>query len=457
MKFKQLNFTDQIRLFNSDLGPSLDFKEGVSESFPCREVTFQITSSCNLRCDYCYECNKSDEVMSIETGKKICDLLTKEIDKDEGMLGRKTLRGLSLEFIGGEPLLYVDLIDQIMQYFFNKLIDVRPELVPYVRLNITTNGVNFLEPKVQNFIKRYYNIMSITVSLDGIKELHDAHRTDKNGKGSFSQAYAAFQKAKDYGWYHSKMTFSQESLPYIYRSIVFMVNEGLREINCNCTYEPEYTPNDARILYSEIKKIADFLFKNGISDRYITFVDKNLGAKNKDNHNYCGGTGNMLSFAPDGKAYPCLRYQPISLGERARNWVIGDYLGIYNTPDTLKIKDYLDSVTYESQSTEECINCSISAGCGWCSAYNYQSMGDVNKRNTNYCWAHRGQVLAHLYYINKRSIFWKDVKPKDFTVPDDIALQIINQEELEMLKSLSIEAKSQYTSSPESYDLNYWW
>ena len=86
--------------------------------------------------------------MSLETGKKICDLILKEIDKPEGFLGRETLRGLILEFIGGEPLLCPDLIDEIMSYFLPRLYAIRPELVPFVRISLTTNGQNYFDPKV---------------------------------------------------------------------------------------------------------------------------------------------------------------------------------------------------------------------------------------------------------------------------------------------------------------------
>ena len=41
----------------------------------CRNITFQVTSGCNLRCAYCYEHHKSTEHMSIETGQKIIDYL----------------------------------------------------------------------------------------------------------------------------------------------------------------------------------------------------------------------------------------------------------------------------------------------------------------------------------------------------------------------------------------------
>lgn len=41
----------------------------------CRNITFQVTSGCNLRCSYCYEHHKSVERMSIETGRKVVDYI----------------------------------------------------------------------------------------------------------------------------------------------------------------------------------------------------------------------------------------------------------------------------------------------------------------------------------------------------------------------------------------------
>jgi uncharacterized protein len=79
----------------------------------------------------------------------------------------------------------------------------------------------------------------------------------------------------------------------------------------------------------------------------------------------------MLAFDPEGKAYPCLRYMPSSLGTDREPIIIGDTDGIYNTPETKAIYDDMQKVTRQSQSTQECIDCPIAAGCAWCSAWNY--------------------------------------------------------------------------------------
>lgn len=443
MKRKNKIFPEEVRYFNLDFNKDLNQLSKQSLN-ACREITFQITENCNLRCDYCYECNKKSRVMSLDTGKKICDLLIKEIDKNDGLLGRNTLKGLVLEFIGGEPLLYPNLIENIIDYFFKELYKVRPELLPFIKISITTNGMNFFDPDVQDFLKKYQSIISLTVSIDGVKELHDAHRVDLNGNGSFDKAYQAFQEAKKFNWYNSKMTFVPSSFPYIYDSIIFMIKEGVKDIFCNCAYEPYYSEEDGKILYDQLTKVADYLFKNKIDDVYISFLDSNLGNKTSNDMNYCGGTGNMLSFDVEGNAYPCLRYHPTSLKEKSIPVQIGDLEGIFRTENQIKVKDYLDSITYNSQSSEECINCPISEGCGWCSAYNYQVTGDVNKRVTNICNAHKARVLAYYYYINKRSCLWKDCEPQAIKIPKKEALKFISEDQWALLNFLYDKTKVSY-------------
>ena len=111
------------------------------------------------------------------------------------------------------------------------------------------------------------------------------------------------------------------------------------------------------------------------------------------------------------------------------------------SPHTAKIRDYLDAITLSSQSTPECINCPVGVGCGWCSAYNYESTGDVNRRVTNICWAHKGRTLASCYYHNKRYLELRDTTPKAVLLPEKDALQIIPREEYEYLLRLQTEAE----------------
>ena len=77
-----------------------------------------------------------------------------------------------------------------------------------------------------------------------------------------------------------------------------------------------------------------------IIDVVVTILDSLLGGKAKDDKNFCGGTGAMLSFAPDGSAYPCIRYAPISIGvEKAKKVRFGSvYDGLYVTDEQKRVK-----------------------------------------------------------------------------------------------------------------------
>ena len=151
----------------------------------------------------------------------------------------------------------------------------------------------------------------------------------------------------------------------------------------------------------------------------------------------CGGTGAMLAFDPRGDAFPCIRYMKSSLNGEQEPLKIGDCKnGIYNTTETIKIREDLESITRRSQSTDECFYCPIARGCAWCSGWNYQLYGTANKRCTRICPMHKARSLANVYFWNKK--YLKENSDKIFhrNLPDSESLKIIDAVELELLDSL---------------------
>ena len=84
-----------------------------------RTVTFAVTDACSLRCTYCYQGVKSNHVLSFETAKKFTDMLLRG---DNSYINQDNSPGVIIEFIGGEPLLEIELIDQITDYFISEMI-----------------------------------------------------------------------------------------------------------------------------------------------------------------------------------------------------------------------------------------------------------------------------------------------------------------------------------------------
>ena len=246
------------------------------------------------------------------------------------------------------------------------------------------------------------------------------------------------------------MTFVPDSVKYIYPSVKMMVNEGCKIIHCNFAYEPAYTKEDASNIYFALKELSDWLIENK-SDVYITMLNDDVGHPMfpDENNNYCGGTGSMLSFAPDGKAYPCIRYAPISVGkEKAAPMCLGNcFDGLYKTKHQQDTKTMLDGITRESQSTKECFECPVAMGCGGCSGYNYECFGTPNHRSTNICLAHKGRVLASYYYANKRFIELGDVEPRVIYMPYNEIVDILGEksaaELFELQKAAAIKMRKE--------------
>ena len=72
-----------------------------------KDITFCVTEDCNLRCKYCYMTGKNKKnKMTFEIAQRAVDyiLRNRDIFKEEAAIW---------SFIGGEPLLEIDLINKI--------------------------------------------------------------------------------------------------------------------------------------------------------------------------------------------------------------------------------------------------------------------------------------------------------------------------------------------------------
>lgn len=143
----------------------------------------------------------------------------------------------------------------------------------------------------------------------------------------------------------------------------------------------------------------------------------------------------MLAVDPDGNLYPCLRYMKSSLGDDQPPIIIGNvWDGIGTTPETAQWIKCLGCITRRTESTDECFYCPIANGCSECSAYNYQINGTPDSRVTYICDMHKARCLANYYYYNKR---YKKNNLKErlkIYIPDEWALEIIDKNELEIIK-----------------------
>lgn len=395
-----------------------------------RTVTFQVTDKCNLACSYCYQINKGMRRMKFEDAKLYVDKLLSGEDGFDSYINPKISPGIVIEFIGGEPFLEIDLIDQIVDYFRLRCITSNHPWKDKYCISICSNGVLYTDPKVQRFLQKNKDCISFSVTLDGNKELHDACRVFPDGKGSFDIAEAAARDWMSRGYYMgSKITISPDNMPFIYDALMYIISLGYTEINANCIYEQEWTPKQGNDLFLLLRRFSDFLLSDEkYKDLDCSLLMSTIGHPKAadDIQNWCGGTGAMLSMDPDGWLYPCIRYMESSLGASRKPMRIGNvHTGLAVCKEDKHCVECLDSITRRTQSTDECFYCPVAEGCSWCSAWNYQKHGSPDHRDTSICNVHKGRVLANVYHWNRYYKKYGIDKAFDLWLPKDDAIEII--------------------------------
>lgn len=377
--------------------------------------------------------------MSKDTAKEIIDLIfNMRKSNDLNSIINSQTNGLVLDLIGGEPFMNIDTMEFIADYFIRRCLETHDiQLLINSRFSISSNGSLYNNKKVQDFISKYRDFLSINITIDGPQEMHDSCRTYLNGKGNFQDA---FQASQDLQLYTTKITIAPENLKEVNTLIKFFYNNNYHILHMNPIFEYKWTYEDATIYYFQLKEIADYLLDNNILDLNISVFNEDSFRPTPEDQltPWCGGYGKMLAFDPQGIAYPCLRFMPSSLGENIPPIIIGNSKdGIYNTPESLKYQQEFKKINRRTLNSDECFNCPISLGCGECAAWSYQEQnGQLGIRSTNICHMHEANALANVYYWNK--IYKKYNLNKIFIMflSKEKALKIIDLNEYNMLKEL---------------------
>jgi uncharacterized protein len=368
------------------------WQDGVSKS-----ITFIVTKDCQLACKYCYLVGKnSKERMSWNVAKSAIDYI---LDQEDAFQEESVV----WDFIGGEPFLEIDLIDKICDYIKIELYRRDHHWFNSYRFSLTTNGINYHEKKVQNFIEKNKKHLSIGLTIDGTQKKHDINRIYKNsGKGSYLDVVKNIPIwMEQFPFESTKVTISSADIPYIKDSVLHIYSLGIHQVNINCVFEDVWKEGDDLLFEEQLVELADVIIDNDYYNDYVcTFFSEHIGKPLdpiNDNQNWCGA-GKMLAVDAAGNFYPCTRFAAYSLRSKPA-WIIGN---IHDGIDQNKLRPFLtlDRIT---QSSQECINCEVASGCAWCQGENYDAADThtIYQRATAICKMHKARVRANNYYWNK--------------------------------------------------------
>ncbi len=147
-------------------------------------LTIIPTLDCNLGCKYCYEKNVLESsYMDEETKNALVTYVEERVIQGEK---------LSICWYGGEPLLALDIIEELTERFVEIC---KAKAVEY-NSSIVTNGYLLTKETMKRLLR--CKVTKIQITLDGVEEKHDQRRCLKNGEPTYKVIWKNIKELKEY-------------------------------------------------------------------------------------------------------------------------------------------------------------------------------------------------------------------------------------------------------------------
>jgi len=363
------------KLTKKEIEENTDFLDGIL-SIPDEKIKrdysqtgistlkLNISSRCNLWCSYCFR----EKEVDTELADK--QLIYKAIDYMVYDCGRDA-KGYTVIFeIASEPLLQPELLGEVYKYI-KKL---KSKTGKRIEIFFITNGT-ILSEKLIKLIKTVRKDRSISISIDGPKQLHDLQRTYRDGKGSYDQITANLGILRKKKIKYAAEAVISKNNPYPLQILKHLLELGFVSVNIK--------PIRQGTIFSFDKESLQIL-KKGYDDYFAylkeeLIVNRNsalLGVVIKDyalrpfwrillNHKMnlrCMWGVNTISMDYKGDFYPCD--------------------SIMGTPDYI-VGSVQTGIDWEKFHQD--LNCEIRGECGECWARNIcAGTCPINSINTNH-------------------------------------------------------------------------
>lgn len=270
-----------------------------------------LTDICNLKCRYCFvegamPLDHKFSLMDQKTAEKAIDIFAELLKKNSSR--KKFKRPPNIIFYGGEPLLNESVFLAAMRKI-EKVKDAG-DLPEDISVILLTNATSISERVLRIVASKK---VSVSVSLDGPKEIHDTNRVFQDGKGTFDTVLNNIQRLKKAGANLSiSCTINSANTQYLEEVFRWINNSfQIKGLGFNLLLDlPGASQSDEDYVKKATRAMIscyELARQNGIyEDRMMrkvnAFVKKSLHLTD------CGGYGNQIVVAPDGKIGPCHAY-----------------------------------------------------------------------------------------------------------------------------------------------------
>jgi uncharacterized protein len=280
---------------------------------PLRSLSLAIAQKCNLGCTYCYaqegNFGTKEKEMSPDAARAAVKLLFSQATAEEAV---------HLTFLGGEPLTNRKLLRECteMAAILSKAQQVK------VSFSITTNGT-LITPEDGEFFEHYG--FAVTISLDGVEEIHDRLRPFKGGNGSYARVLLnvrpllAMQRAMQVS---ARVTVTPDNL-YLRETLNEFLSMGFHSVGfspmlSSPTGAGEMSKAELDIMLEQMISCGkEFEHKVIKGERYaFSNMANALREIHKGTHRPypCGAGAGYFGVSADGSLYSCHRFVENPIG-----------------------------------------------------------------------------------------------------------------------------------------------
>ncbi|HUX55470.1 MAG TPA: radical SAM peptide maturase [Bacteroidales bacterium] len=279
------------------------------------QIVFEVTDVCNLRCKYCgygelYEGYDPRGRGNLSL-KKACNILDYLAELWKENIGTSLSQPIRLSFYGGEPLMNMMLIKEIIQYA--ESLNITGKRFYY---NMTTNGLLLIK-HMDYLAEKEFELL---ISLDGNEKDH-SYRVDHRGRNSHKQVVENirllkqkfpdyFKKHVDFNTVLHNMNSVESAHNYIKNNfgketkIASLNNSGIRKDKVN-EFINMFQNKDSSIDKSgNREKLEAELFLEAPRTRQLTNYFYMFSGNMFDNYSSLFCDVNKIEIAPTGTCTP---------------------------------------------------------------------------------------------------------------------------------------------------------
>ncbi|MFW5676412.1 MAG: radical SAM protein [Acetivibrio ethanolgignens] len=356
--------------------------------FPIKSLALHLIHDCNLRCTYCYGEGGSyggeRKPMTDEVAYNAIDFLLSHSDDSPCV---------SITLFGGEPLLNMPLIKKIVCYCRKSEKETGKE----ISLGMTTNAT-LLDKETREYLNE--NNITVGISIDGPKDIHDSCRVNVNGAGSYDQMIRNTEellKDRD-GRVTARITLTRNCMQ-MDQIMQFIEKMGFRKVNIAfVSGEDDSTitikKSDYEVIAKEYDKIASRMLSS--LQKNEPFYNNLFYSQLRQLHDKtpmlynCGAGRKYLAVDPEGNLFICHRF----VGKE--DYKVGTVFTEIN-------KEKVREVAYAHvEHKEECKKCWARYLCaGGCFYNSYEKGGNLLAAPDTYCDLYKKQYEVAIELYNK--------------------------------------------------------